>query len=131
MNRELQATFDLDAFAHEAFYNSLEGRIEIYFRSLRPQTGRRRRPHLQLRGRRAVHTEYSYKFDVAGIEAMARSAGMRIAETWTDPSRLFAVTYLVTAPERSVPALEFPRERGIRPSGEGGIAERGGGGDAK
>jgi uncharacterized SAM-dependent methyltransferase len=45
-----------------------------------------------------VHTEYSYKFDVADIEALARSAGMRVAETWTDPSRRFAVTYLVAAP---------------------------------
>src|SRR5258707_298449 len=32
MNRELQGSFNLEAFAHEAFYNELEGRIEIYFR---------------------------------------------------------------------------------------------------
>ena len=35
MNRELEANFDLAGFAHEAFYNPAEGRIEIYFRSLR------------------------------------------------------------------------------------------------
>jgi uncharacterized SAM-dependent methyltransferase len=45
-----------------------------------------------------IHAEYSYKFDLAGIEALARSAGMRVAETWTDPARLFAVTYLVAVP---------------------------------
>jgi dimethylhistidine N-methyltransferase len=98
MNRELQATFDLDAFVHEAFYNQLEGRIEIYFRSLRPQSVTVAGRTFSFAEGERVHTEYSYKFDVAGIEALARSAGMRIAETWTDPSRLFAVTYLVTAP---------------------------------
>lgn len=97
MNRELHATFDLAAFAHEAFYNAVEGRIEIYFRSLRDQS-------VLVAGRRfdfaegeRVHTEYSYKYDMAGIEALARSGGFRIAEAWTDPARLFAVVYLQAA----------------------------------
>src|SRR3954469_3587118 len=30
MNRELQATFDLSGFAHEAYYDGVHGRIEIY-----------------------------------------------------------------------------------------------------
>lgn len=97
MNRELHATFDLAAFAHEAFYNPVEGRIEIYFRSLRDQS-------VLVAGRRfdfaegeRVHTEYSYKYDMAGIEALASSGGFRIAEVWTDPARLFAVVYLQAA----------------------------------
>ncbi len=56
MNRELEANFDLSAFAHEAFYNEPAGRIEIYFRSLRDQTvtiaGRR----FAFAGRRARST---------------------------------------------------------------------------
>jgi dimethylhistidine N-methyltransferase len=94
MNRELHATFDLGGFAHEAFYDPLKGRIEIYFRSLRDQS-------VMVAGRRfdfaegeRIHTEYSYKYDAAGIAALARSSGFRIAETWTDPERLFAVVYL-------------------------------------
>ena len=50
----------------------VEGRIEIYFRSLRDQT-------VTVAGRRfafaegeRVHTEYSYKYDDAGIAALAR-----------------------------------------------------------
>ena len=78
--------FDLAGFAHEAFYNPVEGRIEIYFRSLRDQS-------VTVAGRRfdfaegeRVHTENSYKYDVAGIDALgAGSGGFRIAETWTDP----------------------------------------------
>lgn len=97
MNRELDANFDLAAFAHEAFYNPDEGRIEIYFRSLRPQTvtvaGRR----FSFAAGERVHTEYSYKYDEAGIAALAESGGFTIAKTWTDPDRLFAVAWLQAA----------------------------------
>ncbi len=37
VNRELDADFDLDRFAHDAFYNETAGRIEIYIRSLADQ----------------------------------------------------------------------------------------------
>lgn len=95
MNRELDANFDLSAFAHEAFYNPVEGRIEIYFRSLRPQTVTVAGRSFAFAEGERVHTEYSYKYDDAGIEQLARSAGFTIARTWTDPARLFAVVYLV------------------------------------
>ena len=94
MNRELDANFDLAAFAHEAFYNPVEGRIEIYLRSLRPQTVTVAGRSFVFRDGERVHTEYSYKFDDAGIAALARSAGFSIAQTWTDPARLFAVVYM-------------------------------------
>ena len=94
MNRELEANFDLSAFAHEAFYNEAAGRIEIYVRSLRDQTvtvaGRR---FTFAQGER-VHTEYSYKYDDADIAELARRGGFSIAHTWTDPGRLFAVAFL-------------------------------------
>lgn len=97
MNRELEANFDLSAFAHEAFYNPVEGRIEIYFRSLRPQTVSVAGRSFDFADGERVHTEYSYKFDDAGIATLACSAGFTIARTWTDPARLFAVVYLVSA----------------------------------
>lgn len=94
MNRELEANFDLEAFAHDASYNEALGRIEIYFRSLRDQVvtvaGRR---FLFAEGER-VHTEYSYKYDDADIAELARRGGFSIAAEWTDAERLFAVTFL-------------------------------------
>jgi dimethylhistidine N-methyltransferase len=98
MNRELQATFDLDTFAHEAFYNQREGRIEIYLRSLRPQSVAVAGHVFSFAEGERVHAEYSYKYGSADLEALAGSADMRVAQTWTDPERLFAVTYLVAAP---------------------------------
>lgn len=94
MNRELQATFDLSAFAHEAFYDEAEGRIEIYFRSLEHQTVTVAGQRFDFAAGERVHTEYSYKYGAAGLAALAESGGFCIAQTWTDPERLFAVAYL-------------------------------------
>jgi dimethylhistidine N-methyltransferase len=97
MNRELQSAFDLDGFAHEAFYNPLEGRIEIYFRSLRDQSVFVAGRSFAFTAGERVHTEYSYKYDVADLQALAREGDFRIVETWIDPERLFSVTYFVSA----------------------------------
>lgn len=98
MNRELHANFNLESFAHEAFYNSEEGRIEIYLRSLCDQSvvvaGRR----FTFSAGERIHTEYSYKYDLAGLEALARSGGFTVGRTWTDPAGLFAVAWLEAIP---------------------------------
>ena len=94
MNRELDATFDLSGFVHEAFYNLGAGRIEIYFRSLTDQTVRVAGRSFAFEKGERVHTEYSYKYDIAGIEELARSGGFEVAEVWTDEGRRFAVACL-------------------------------------
>jgi dimethylhistidine N-methyltransferase len=94
MNRELDATFDLSAFAHDASYDEAAGRIEIYARSLRDQTVRvAGRRFAFARGER-IHTEYSYKYDEAGIAALAQEGGFLIERLWKDPNDLFAVVFL-------------------------------------
>jgi L-histidine Nalpha-methyltransferase len=98
MNRELDANFDLAGFAHEAFYNAAESRIEIYLHSLHSQSVTIAGHSFAVSAGERVHTEYSYKYDDASIAALARSAGFAIAQTWTDPARLFAVTYLEATP---------------------------------
>jgi dimethylhistidine N-methyltransferase len=94
MNRELLASFDLAAFAHEAFYDEREGRIEIYVRSLKPQSVTVAGQRFDFAADERVHTEYSYKYDPADLAALAAGSGFTVAETWTDPERLFAVVYL-------------------------------------
>ncbi len=97
MNRELQATFDLQAFEHEAFYNPVESRIEIYFRSLVRQSVAVAGRLFDFAEGERVHTEYSYKYDNIGIEILARAGGFQVAEIWTDPAEMFAVAYLMVS----------------------------------
>lgn len=94
MNRELEANFDLSAFAHEAFYNEAEGRIEIYLRSLRDQVATIAGRRFSFAAGERVHTEYSYKYDDADIADLARRGRFSLAHVWTDPGRLFAVAFL-------------------------------------
>ena len=93
-NRELGADFDVDGFAHDAFYNSTEGRIEIYLKSLRRQSATVAGRRFDFADGERVHAEYSYKYDGADIDRLARASGFAVAETWTDPEKLFAVVYV-------------------------------------
>ncbi|MCW5749127.1 MAG: L-histidine N(alpha)-methyltransferase [Alphaproteobacteria bacterium] len=97
MNRELNANFDIDGFEHEAFYNGGAGRIEIYIRSLRPQTVAVAGQRFFFDAGERVHTEYSYKYDLGDIDSLAAQGGFARVRTWTDPDRLFSVHYLVAA----------------------------------
>lgn len=99
MNRELDATLDLSSFAHEAFYNEEEGRIEIYFRSLRSQTAMVAGWRFMFAQGERIHTEYSYKYDDQTFAALVDGTGFRVGHTWTDEDRFFAVHYLMA--ERS------------------------------
>lgn len=95
MNRELDGNFNLAAFEHDASYNPDLGRIEIYFRSLRDQLVTVAGRSFAFSAGERVHTEYSYKYDPAQFAAAASEAGFRLAQTWTDPAEMFAVTWLV------------------------------------
>ncbi|HJQ57516.1 MAG TPA: L-histidine N(alpha)-methyltransferase [Vineibacter sp.] len=94
MNRELDGDFDIGAFEHDASYNQAEGRIEIYIRSRRAQTVHVAGQRFFLDAGERIHTEYSYKYDLADIDALAAPSGFTRSRTWIDPDRLFSVHYL-------------------------------------
>jgi dimethylhistidine N-methyltransferase len=94
INNELGGDVDLDRFAHHAFYNEAEGRVELYIKSLADQVvgvaGRR----FRFAAGELIHTENSYKYAIPEFRALAARAGFRAVETWTDPDKLFSVHYL-------------------------------------
>jgi dimethylhistidine N-methyltransferase len=90
INRELGGNFDLAAFAHRAFYNEAEGRIEMHLVSRRAQTVRVGDNTFTFAEGELIHTENSYKYDDATLEALAARAGFRIEQRWTDSRGWFA-----------------------------------------
>ncbi|HYE44802.1 MAG TPA: L-histidine N(alpha)-methyltransferase [Caulobacter sp.] len=93
-NRELGADFDLDSFVHRAVWNPQAARIEMHLVSTRDQV-------VRLAGRRfvfepgeSIHTESSYKFDRARLEALAAAGGWRVAEFWTPADEAFSLSLL-------------------------------------
>lgn len=93
-NTELGADFDLDGFTHHAFYDPLRQRIEMHLVSRRAQTVHVLGRALSFDAGESIHTENSYKFTVAGFQAIARRAGYEPDTVWTDEAGLFSVHWL-------------------------------------
>jgi len=93
LNRELDAEFDPETFAHCALWNEAQSRIEMHLRSRDAQ-----RVPLGALGLTAefaagesIHTENSYKYRPGQAEALLSEAGFRTEATWTDARGWFAV----------------------------------------
>jgi dimethylhistidine N-methyltransferase len=93
LNRELDAEFEPEAFAHCALWNGARSRIEMHLRSRDAQ-----RIQLGALGLtvdfaagESIHTENSYKYQPGQAEALLAEAGFRTEATWTDERGWFAV----------------------------------------
>jgi L-histidine N-alpha-methyltransferase len=86
INRELGGRFDLSAFAHRAEYRQDEGRVLMWLVSRRAQAVPIDGLGLKVRFEEgeAIHTEDSYKYSPAELDALARAAGLRSVARWTD-----------------------------------------------
>jgi dimethylhistidine N-methyltransferase len=93
-NRELDAGFDLDNFAHYAFYNPALQRIEMHLMSLRGQRVRVDETVVAFAEGETIHTENSHKYTVDGFRALASEAGFTPRSTWCDADRLFSLHWL-------------------------------------
>jgi dimethylhistidine N-methyltransferase len=94
MNREVDADFELDRFAHDAFYNAARGRIEIYIRSLADQIVTVAGRAIRFAADERIHTEDSCKYTIAEFQRLAAHAGFRPRQHWTDADDLFSVHLL-------------------------------------
>lgn len=98
-NRELGADFDLSAFRHEAVYDEELGRVDMYLVSQREQDVRLSPdgPCVHFAAGERVHTESSYKYSPAEIDALAEAAGLQVVERWLDSAGRYALNLLRAA----------------------------------
>jgi uncharacterized SAM-dependent methyltransferase len=94
LNSELGATFNLDEFCHEAFYNAEIGRIEMHLKSLSEQTVRLGPQVISFKENETIHTENSYKYGLDEFTALAERAGYKTLKSWCDPDNLFGIYFL-------------------------------------
>jgi dimethylhistidine N-methyltransferase len=93
-NKELDANFDLDAFAHYAFYNPTHQRIEMHLMSIDDQRVQVAGETVSFHEGETIHTENSHKYTVEGFRELAMEAGFTPREAWSDPARLFSMHWL-------------------------------------
>lgn len=95
-NREAGANFDLAHFAHYAFYNPVQRRVEMYLVSTQAQRVTICGRSIAFSQGEAVHTEYSHKYTIEDFHALASEAGFIPRAVWCDPDRLFSIHWLET-----------------------------------
>jgi dimethylhistidine N-methyltransferase len=93
LNRELDADFDLHSFRHIAEWSPSNSRMEIFLKSLRPQTVtlRTARLTIQFRTGERIHTENSHKYTLEMIERMLCVSGFQLEKTWFDDQQWFGL----------------------------------------
>jgi len=92
INRELGGEFDLRKFEHFGTYDVFSGAMESYLVSRERQTVNVRELAriFEFQSYEPIHLEYSYKYLIEDIEALARETGFRIEATYFDKKRYFA-----------------------------------------
>jgi dimethylhistidine N-methyltransferase len=91
---ELDTDLDPARFAHQAFYNESQGRIEMHLLSRERQRIRIEDRVIEFDTNETIHTENSYKYHIEEFQALAWQAGYLPEYIWTDAERLFSVHYL-------------------------------------
>lgn len=97
LNRELDATFDLDTFRHVAFFNDEASRIEMHLESTIAQQVRVADAVIDFEAGETIHTECSYKYDEARLSELVEESGFRIEALYTDANDWFWVAWLQPA----------------------------------
>ena len=93
INRELGADFHLDRFWHHAFYNPAESRIEMHLVSDQDQAVRIAGQSIFIAEGESIRTEYSYKYSLRDLAALAAASGFRVERIWCDDRNYFTVQY--------------------------------------
>ena len=91
LNRELEANFAVESFAHRARWNAVESRMEMHLESLVDQTVRIGEDLVHFAAGETIHTENSYKFTRGGLSELLQKSGFGIAQTMRDADERFAV----------------------------------------
>lgn len=91
INRDLEGEFDLSTFAHRAFFNTDESRVEMHLVSRIDQTVKVAGEVFAFRTGETIHTENSYKYGIDPFHRLAADAGFVAEQVWTDAAGLFSV----------------------------------------
>ena len=97
INSEIGGDFDLSRFAHLAFYNAEEGRVEMHLVSREEQTVRVDGHAFSFRAGETIHTENAYKYAPNEFRELASNSGFIPVSTATDPLGLFCLYCLKAA----------------------------------
>jgi len=94
INRELDASIDLDGFVHRAVWNAEHGRVEMHLVARSDQTLHIPRAQVdeRLHAGETIWTESSYKYVPEQVDDLLESCGFNPIAQWIDRDDGFALT---------------------------------------
>ena len=94
MNRELGGDIDLDAFRHRAMWNGACSRIEMHLVAERHQLVTLAGAAFSFRAGETIHTENSYKYDVAELAELFAASGWTVERRWISEAPAYGLFLL-------------------------------------
>ena len=91
INRELDTDIPVDAFAHEARWIDMLGRIEMHLVARRDVEFRIEDKCFAFKAGESIHTENSHKYGPRGARLLLLAGGWTPLAEWTDPNQDFAL----------------------------------------
>ena len=91
INRELGADIPVDAFAHEARWADMLGRIEMHLVAGRDVEFQIEDKRFVFKAGDTIHTENSHKYGPRGARLLLLAGGWTPLAEWTDPNEDFAL----------------------------------------
>ena len=93
LNKLLGTDFNAREWAHKAFFNPSQNRIEMHLQARQAVTVKWPGGCRQFAQGQRIHTESSYKYTQQSFCDLLKHAGFGDIETWTDPNEWFAVIH--------------------------------------
>jgi dimethylhistidine N-methyltransferase len=93
INREFQTEIALDGFAHYAFFNERESRIEMHLVSRGQQALLLGNDTIMIERGEHIVTEYSYKYTPDAFTKLMQQGGFETVQSWQDAQKYFAVYF--------------------------------------
>jgi L-histidine Nalpha-methyltransferase len=93
LNHRFDGDFNLDNFAHVAYFNPAASQIEMHLKSLTAQTVKLAALDLEisLRSDESIHTEISRKFHLPTLSDTLTTHALQPLKIWTDPQSWFGL----------------------------------------
>ena len=103
INRELDGTVPVDAFAHKAVWNDDRARIEMHLEARRDARFDVAGRSFDIAAGETIHTENSHKYGERDARILLRAGGWTPIREWTDADGKFAVILAEAQAERPAP----------------------------
>lgn len=103
INRELDGTIPVEAFAHVARWNDSYARIEMHLEARHPVSFTVAGERFSMAAGETIHTENSHKYGPRDARLLLRAGGWTTMAEWTDPDDWFALILAEAKPFQTAP----------------------------